>query len=98
MTQIGHLQQLLGKQITGIVLKESDASPRSQLFLLFDDGTHFEFYSSFDKIVPTKGLWPHQDGQTVKNVRAYMGDKMRIVEEVYLEGPAEGIGAKGGGV
>jgi hypothetical protein len=85
--QTGYLSQLLGKRITGVVLKESDGTPRGQLFLIFEDGTHFEFYSSFDKVVPTKALWTHTDGQTIENVRAYMGDTMRIVEEVYLLPP-----------
>ena len=52
--------------------------------MAFDDEAHFEFYSSFDKITPTKDLWPHEEGQAIKDVRAYMGDSMRIVEEVYL--------------
>jgi hypothetical protein len=84
MMQTTHLSQLLGKRITGVVLKESEGTPRGQLFLIFDDEAHFEFYSSFDKITPTKDLWPHEEGQAIKDVRAYMGDSMRIVEEVYL--------------
>jgi hypothetical protein len=86
MIHSDYLSQLLGKRITGIVIKESDGTPKSQLFLLFDDGSHFEFYSAFDRIVPTKGLWPHHEGQTIANVRAYMGEVMHIVDEVYLEG------------
>jgi hypothetical protein len=91
--QTGYLSQLLGKRIAGIVLKESEGTPRGQLFLIFDDGTHFEFYCSFDKVVPTKRLWPHENGQTIEDVRAYMGDNMRIVEEAYLdetEGSSQG--------
>ncbi len=85
MMQHGHLSQLLGKQITGVILKESDGTPRSQLFFLFEDGTHFEFYSSFDKIIPTRDLWAHPEGQTIEDVRAYMADQMRIVAEAYLD-------------
>jgi|PlaIllAssembly_1097288.scaffolds.fasta_scaffold47651_2 hypothetical protein len=91
MTQNDYLSQLLGKRITGIVMKESDGTPKSQLFLLFEDDTHFEFYSVFDRIVPTKGLWQHGEGHSIQNVRAYMGETMHIAREVYLEGSAQEI-------
>lgn len=100
MIHSDYLSQLLGKRITGIVIKESDGTPKSQLFLLFEDGAHFEFYSAFDRIVPTKGLWPHHEGQTIADVRAYMGEVMHIVDEVYLEGeppPPSRHGEVGGG-
>ena len=83
MTHYDCLSQLLGKRITGIVVKESDGTPKSQLFLLFDDDTHFEFYCVFDRIVPTKGLWQHGEGHGIQNVREYMGETMHIVSEVY---------------
>jgi hypothetical protein len=91
MTQNDYLSQLLGKRITGIVIKESEGTPKSQLFLLFEDDTHFEFYSAFDRIVPTKGLWQHGEGHTIQNVRGYMGEMMHIVREVYLEDWAQEI-------
>ncbi len=91
MTQNDYLSQLLGKRITGIVIKESEGTPKSQLFLLFEDDTHFEFYSAFDRIVPTKGLWQHGEGRTIENVRVYMGEMMHIVREVYLEDAAQEI-------
>lgn len=39
--------QILGKRIAGVVIKENRNTfqPNSQLFLLFDDGTSYEFYS-----------------------------------------------------
>ncbi|HAA05523.1 MAG TPA: hypothetical protein DCZ69_02100 [Syntrophobacteraceae bacterium] len=85
MPQDDYLTKLLGKRIVGIIIKESEGTPKSQLFLLFEDDTHFEFYSAFDRIIPTKGLWQHSDGQTIENVRAYMGEVMHIVKEVYFE-------------
>ena len=51
-----YLDQILGKTITGVVVKEhAGGSPRSQVFLVFSDGTHYEFYS-FDEIFPIKGI------------------------------------------
>ena len=42
-------QDLLGKTITGIVVKEG-TSPKAQVFLTFADGTYFEFYSRAERI------------------------------------------------
>jgi hypothetical protein len=39
------LRQLLGKTITGVVASETSGAPGTQLFLIFNDGTYFEFYS-----------------------------------------------------
>jgi hypothetical protein len=51
-----YVNQILGKTITGIVIKENlTDSLRSQVFLVFSDNTHFEFYSG-DEIVPIKGI------------------------------------------
>lgn len=51
-----YVDQILGKTITGVVIKEHlTDSLRSQVFLVFSDNTHFEFYSQ-DEIVPIKGL------------------------------------------
>ena len=38
------IQQIVGKQIAGIVVAESDHDPSQQVFLVFGDGTTFEFY------------------------------------------------------
>lgn len=51
-----YLDQILGKTITGVVVRENASdSLRSQVFLVFSDGTHFEFYSQ-SEIVPIKGV------------------------------------------
>lgn len=51
------VDQILGKTITGVVIKRSMRdNPRTQLHLVFADGTHFEFYCQHDDIVPIKGL------------------------------------------
>ena len=38
------LPKLVGKTIAHVVLKEG-SGPAAQLFLVFDDGTYYEFYS-----------------------------------------------------
>lgn len=38
------LNKVIGKRINGIVFAESLGPPRHQLFLIFDDGTHYELY------------------------------------------------------
>lgn len=51
-----YVDQILGKTITGVVIKENlTDSLCSQVFLVFSDNTHFEFYSG-DEIVPIKGI------------------------------------------
>ena len=51
--------QILGKTISGIILKYADkptASPQSQLWLLFSDNTCYEFYCLGDSIRPSGGV------------------------------------------
>ena len=50
------VEQILGKCIVGVVIKENKNTyqPNSQLFLLFDDGTSYEFYSD-DGYINTTG-------------------------------------------
>jgi hypothetical protein len=35
---------ILGKRITGLLVARNPRDPRTQLFLAFDDGTHYELY------------------------------------------------------
>jgi hypothetical protein len=51
-----YVDQILGKTITGIVIKEFPDTPRMQIHLAFSDGTNFEFYCTNDTIMPIKGL------------------------------------------
>ena len=41
------VEKIIGKRIVGVVMKETkkEFQPSSQLFLLFDDHTSYEFYS-----------------------------------------------------
>ena len=38
------LKDIIGKQITAVVVAESDHAPKQQVFLVFADGTRFELY------------------------------------------------------
>ena len=38
------LKDIVGKRIAGVVVAESDHDPAQQVFLVFADGTTFEFY------------------------------------------------------
>lgn len=51
-----YVDQILGKTITGVVIKEFSGTPRMQLHLIFSDDTNFEFYCQDDEITPIKGL------------------------------------------
>ena len=50
------VKQIIGKTISGVVVKESKNSPRTQLFLLFNDGTYYEFYSGLGDICGAGGV------------------------------------------
>lgn len=49
-----HLDQIVGQRIAGVVVKSGSQSPLSQVFLVFDDGSVYEFYSGFAWI---SGTW-----------------------------------------
>jgi len=38
------INEILGKTITGIVVSKKPGSPGQQVFLIFNDGTYFEFW------------------------------------------------------
>ena len=51
------VRQIIGKRIAGIVAKKSNGrSPKSQVFLLFDDGTYYEFWSPDGEITGISGI------------------------------------------
>jgi len=51
----GAISHILGKTISGVIVKEGDETPRGQVFLLFADGTYYELYSDA-RIQGTKGV------------------------------------------
>lgn len=40
----GGIRQVLGKRIRSVIVSRRRTEPRVQLFLVFDDDTHYEFY------------------------------------------------------
>ena len=77
-----YLGELVGKTIRGVVLKEGASSPRSQLFLLFDN-CHFEFYSFSGDITPTRGMCRDSETPPRDAVSAYKADGMHVVAEAH---------------
>jgi hypothetical protein len=62
------IKGIVGKTIKGIVVKKSEVSqPRSQVFLVFDDDTHYEFYST-EKINGIKGIDPGGMGKVKEHI------------------------------
>ncbi|MDH4227154.1 MAG: hypothetical protein OEV59_05310 [Deltaproteobacteria bacterium] len=67
------LEGIVGKKISGIIAKAGERPPAKQVFLLFDDGTYFEFYG--DDINSTKST----SSGGVKEVREYMSTHDRKI-------------------
>lgn len=42
-----YIEQIVGKTILGVVVRESETEPNRQVFLVFTDETHFELYGRF---------------------------------------------------
>lgn len=51
------VSHIVGRRIAGVIVKAGSGSPKSQVFLLFDDGMYYEFYSN-DKICGAGGVDP----------------------------------------
>lgn len=60
------VSKILGKAITAVVVGESDKNPHNQVFLVFDDGTKFEFWGA--DLSCASGL----DQGGVEEARAYI--------------------------
>jgi hypothetical protein len=65
-------REIIGKKIKGVVVKEGH-NPESQVFLIFSDGTYYEFYS--DSFIRGSGRI-HKGGR--KKVKEY-SDQNRVV-------------------
>jgi len=74
------IRRIVGKTISGVIVKESEREPRSQVFLLFAGGTYYELYSGAE-IHGTGG--PDPGG--VAEVRAYLLDAARVVFEAVSD-------------
>lgn len=73
------LDSILGKTITGIIANESEHTPKSQVFLLFQDNTYTEFYCLYDTI---HGIGGVRRGD-INDVKKIIGDDHNIVFEKY---------------
>ena len=71
-------KEIPGKTIRGVVITTGPDEPASQLFLVFEDGTYYEFYSATD-IRPTGGVDPGD----LDRARKYIGQRNEIAFEAY---------------
>lgn len=72
-------EEIIGKKIIGVIIKqakEPGSTPQSQLYLLFDDNSHYEFYSYSGAITNTGGCWPRS---SFREVYKYMGEQFDVV-------------------
>lgn len=77
-----YLEEMLGKTIHAVIVKEREkGTPNSQIFLVFDDGSFFEFYSMSDNILAAKGV---KHG-TLADVRKYMDATCSNVLEAAID-------------
>ncbi len=70
------LEQVIGKTIAGIVIREgAGAGPRYQFFVIFTDNTYLEFYGAMD--------WSTHletgDVETVKQYAYRFGGKVIVI-------------------
>ncbi len=70
------VKKIVGKRIKGVVLKKLPKRPHSQLFLIFSDGTYFEFYTDGDQICATSA--PYKGG--LQEARGYPGKEHVVLE------------------
>src|SRR3954469_11063963 len=64
------ISEIVGKRIVGLVAKKQSQTPRTQLFLIFDDGTNIELFSTqTGEIQWCRGC----DQGGLKEVESYVG-------------------------
>jgi hypothetical protein len=63
---VNAFQAVIGKRIQGLVVGQNSESPQCQVFLIFDDGTHYELYGS--DLQGSKGI----DRGGLEEVRAHL--------------------------
>jgi len=74
--------QIVGKRISGVIVKGCPTPPRAQIFLMFDDGTYYEFYSSVE-ITCAGGV----DRGGRKEVLNYMAGSTSVAFEAWGDNP-----------
>ncbi len=76
----GSIRSLVGHSITGVIVKQG-GTVAQQVFLLFADGTYFEFYSR--ERMGYSGTLERGDAEVI---RSYMSDTQQIViDQVWGE-------------
>lgn len=83
------IKGIVGKRIVGVMAKEAKmvgVQPVHSVFLLFDDGTHFELWG---EIHGSGGI----DRGGAEKVRNYLKDEMNLVLE-HHESPAKATGQR----
>jgi len=72
-------KRVVGKRIRGVLVAADDRSNRSHVFLVFDDGTHYELYGK--DICGRK----HIDSGGLDEAKAYIANSKGI--EILLQEP-----------
>ena len=72
---------IVGKRINGVIVKECPTPPRAQIFLMFDDRSFYEIWSSVE-ISSASGL----DGGGREEAVSYMAGATSVVFEAWAEG------------
>ena len=80
----GSICDLVGRSITGVIVKQG-STVAQQVFLLFSDGTYFEFYSR--ERMSYSGSLQHGGADAVRN---YMANTQTIVVDEVWEVSREG--------
>lgn len=78
---VNAFQTVIGKRIKGLVVAQNPESPQCQVFLIFDDGTHYELFGS--DLRGCKGV----DRGGFDEVREH--PRARAGTEILLESSAE---------
>ena len=76
------LAGIVGKTLAGVIAKSSSRAPRSQIFLMFTDGTYYEIYA--ENGMSTAGGIDRGGRETVLR---YMSDGTEVVLEAWSEAP-----------
>ena len=75
------LSELLGKTISpAVVTRNGDSEPRSQLFLVFDDGTSFEFWVDNDVISMASKTDNETLDQVLRLARKRKGSRVHVFD------------------
>jgi hypothetical protein len=67
---------IIGKTIAHVVVKRRPDRPIGQVFLVFADGTYYEFYSAGDDITGTSAI----DTGGLEDVRRYGGERWIVLQ------------------